>query len=59
MSELEKWLKKHNLSEYYQVFQANKIDFVVLDSLTENDLERIGINKLSDRLRIMRLIKKA
>ena len=58
MSEIEKWLKKHNLSEYTNVFQANKIDFVVLDSLTANDLERIGINKLSDRLRIMRLIKK-
>jgi SAM domain (Sterile alpha motif)/Effector-associated domain 11 len=58
MSEIEKWLKKHNLSEYTHVFQANKIDFVVLDSLTANDLEQIGINKLSDRLRIMRLIKK-
>lgn len=58
MSDIEKWLKKYDLGEYAKLFNHHKIDFVVLRSLTENDLERFGIHKMSDRVRMMRLIQK-
>lgn len=58
MSEIEKWLKKYDLSEYAAVFKANKIDFTILRTLKESDLERLGIHLLSDRMRLLRLIEK-
>jgi formylglycine-generating enzyme required for sulfatase activity len=46
-------LERENLLDLMPLFDAEKIVDEVVDTLTESDLERIGVSKLGDRRRIL------
>ena len=50
------WLASLGMSEYVELFAANRIDYVVLPDLTDHDLEKLGI-VLGDRRKILRAIQ--
>ena len=56
MSDLRDWLRRHNLEEYADTFEANDIDLDILAELTEPVLERLGVS-LGNRLRLMKVIR--
>jgi hypothetical protein len=39
MSELREWLRRHNLEQYADAFEANDIGIDILPELSERDLE--------------------
>ena len=45
MPEISEWLEKLGMSEYAQHFAENDIDFAILADLTDQDLEKIGVNR--------------
>ena len=49
------WLAKLGMSEYAQCFAENRIDFLVLPDLTDQDLEKLGV-VLGDRRKMLRAI---
>ena len=56
MPQILDWLEKLGMSEYAQHFADNHIDFAILDDLTDQDLEKIGVKSLGHRRRILRAI---
>src|SRR5262249_40004731 len=50
------WLKKLGMSEYAERFAEHRIDFSVLEDLTDQDLEKLGV-LLGDRRKILRAIR--
>jgi hypothetical protein len=56
MSTVGDWLASLGMSEYVELFAANRIDYVVLPDLTDHDLEKLGI-VLGDRRKILRAIR--
>jgi class 3 adenylate cyclase/predicted ATPase len=57
MSSVTKWLASLGLSEYADRFAAHRIDFSILQDLTDKDLkEELGIEPLGDRRRLLRAI---
>ena len=48
---LTQWLKECGLGQYGQAFADNGIDFDVLPHLSDDDLEKLGLN-LGDRRRL-------
>jgi class 3 adenylate cyclase len=56
MSTVGDWLASLGMSEYVELFAANRIDYVVLPDLTDHDLEKLGI-VLGDRRKILRAIQ--
>jgi class 3 adenylate cyclase/predicted ATPase len=56
MQQIADWLEKLGLSEYTQRFAENDIDFTILDDLTDQDLEKIGIASLGHRRKLLRAI---
>ena len=52
------WLEHLGLSEYIEVFTANKIDASVLASLTNDDLKDIGVQAVGDRRKLLNVIAK-
>ena len=54
---LQEILRRTGLGSLWRHFEDEGIDDGVLGSLTEGDLERIGIEKMGDRRRIMVVIK--
>ena len=52
-------LNENNLSEYIEIFISNKLyDINVIETLVEIDLEKIGINIMGDRKKIINIINK-
>jgi class 3 adenylate cyclase/tetratricopeptide (TPR) repeat protein len=58
MSGIDQWLKRLGLEQYAALFSANHIDYDVLPSLTERDLEGLGIS-LGHRRKILKAIAKS
>jgi class 3 adenylate cyclase len=55
MQQIADWLKKLGMSEYAERFAENRIDFLVLPDLTDQDLKDLGV-VLGDRRKILRAI---
>ena len=53
--EIADWLAKLGMSEYTGRFAENRIDFLVLRDLTDQDLKDLGV-VLGDRCKILRAI---
>ena len=50
------WLKQLGMHEYIQHFVENDIDFAILDNLTDQDLEKIGVRSLGHRRKLLHAI---
>jgi class 3 adenylate cyclase/tetratricopeptide (TPR) repeat protein len=55
MSDLRDWLRRHQLEQYADAFEANDIDLDILPELTEHDLDRLGLS-LGNRRRLLKAI---
>ena len=55
MQQIADWLEKLGMSEYAELFAKNRIDFSVLPDLTDQDLEKLGV-QLGDRRKMLRTI---
>ncbi|OKO89138.1 hypothetical protein AC629_07295 [Bradyrhizobium sp. NAS80.1] len=59
MRSVRKWLTSLGLSEYADRFAEHRIDFSILQNLTDKDLkEELGIVPLGDRRKLLRAIAK-
>jgi class 3 adenylate cyclase/predicted ATPase len=56
MQQIADWLKKVGLGQYAQRFADNDIDASILRDLTDQDLERIGVQSLGHRRKLLRAI---
>ena len=56
MQQIEDWLKKLGMDEYAQRFAENDIDLAILNDLTDQDLEKIGVTSLGHRRKLLRAI---
>jgi class 3 adenylate cyclase len=56
MTQIADWLRRIGLEQYAQRFAENDIDFSILDDLTDQDLEKIGIASLGHRRKLLRAI---
>ena len=56
MKEVTDWLGKLGMSEYAQRFADNDIDIDVLNELTDQDFDRLGVS-LGHRRRMLRAIR--
>src|SRR5215470_18057270 len=56
MQQIANLLKRLGLEQYSHCFTENDIDFSILGDLTEQDLEKIGIQSLGHRRRLLRAI---
>jgi hypothetical protein len=54
MQQIVDWLKQLGMHEYIQHFVENDIDFAILDNLTDQDLEKIGVRSLGHRRKLLR-----
>ena len=55
MSDISSWLEKNGLAKYTDLFVENEIDFDVLETITTDDLEQLGV-PLGARKRILKAI---
>jgi class 3 adenylate cyclase/tetratricopeptide (TPR) repeat protein len=55
MSDLRDWLRRNQLEQYADAFEADDIDLDILPELTEQDLERLGLS-LGNRRRLLKAI---
>jgi class 3 adenylate cyclase/tetratricopeptide (TPR) repeat protein len=55
MSDLRDWLRRNQLEQYADAFEANDIGLDILPELTEQDLERLGLS-LGNRRRLLKAI---
>lgn len=55
MSDISNWLETNGLAKYADLFAENEIDFDVLESITADDLEKLGL-PLGARKRILKAI---
>ncbi len=51
--DIKTWLREIGMGEYWEKFEANKIDENTLKEMTEDDLKDIGIEALGDRKKIV------
>jgi class 3 adenylate cyclase len=59
MPSVKEWLASLGLSEYVDRFAEHRIDFSILQDLTDKDLkEELGIVRLGDRRRLLRAVAK-
>jgi class 3 adenylate cyclase/predicted ATPase len=56
MKQIADWLEKLGLGQYAQRFADNDIDFEILNDLTDQDLEKIGVTSLGHRRKLLRAI---
>ena len=56
MQQIADWLKKLGMPEYTKKFAEERIDIDVLRELTDQDLDRLGI-QLGQRRRMLRAIR--
>jgi class 3 adenylate cyclase/tetratricopeptide (TPR) repeat protein len=55
MSDLRDWLRRNNLEQYADAFEANDIDLDILADLDDNDLAQLGLS-LGNRRRLLKAI---
>jgi class 3 adenylate cyclase len=53
MQQIADWLKQLGMQEYIQQFAENDIDFAILSTLTDQDLEKMGVTSLGHRRRLL------
>ena len=58
MRAIRQWLEKLGLAQYAAAFEANDIDVDVLHTLTEQDLQALGVS-LGNRKRLLEALKHA
>ena len=56
MRTVDEWLKSLGFGEYAERFVENDIDWTILAELTDQDLEKIGVDSLGHRRRLLRAI---
>ena len=56
MQQIADWLKQLGMHEYAQRFAEHDIDFAILNDLTDQDLEKIGVTSLGHRRKLLRAI---
>ena len=56
MQQISDWLEKLGMSEYAERFADNDIDIDVLNELTDQDFDRLGVS-LGHRRRMLRAIR--
>jgi len=56
MQSVREWLERVALPQYTDIFERNAIDFDVLRELSENDLEKLGVNALGHRKKLLKAI---
>ena len=56
MDQIATWLKSLGLGQYVDCFAENDIDCSVLQDLTDQDLEKIGVRSLGHRRKLLRAI---
>ena len=55
MQQIADWLENLGMSEYAQRFAENRVDFSVLQDLTDQDLKDLGV-VLGDHRKVLRAI---
>ena len=55
MSDVREWLRRHNLEQYADAFEANDIGIDILPELSEHDLEQLGLS-LGNRRRLLKAV---
>jgi hypothetical protein len=56
MRQIVNWLERLGLAQYAHCFAENDLDFSLLRDLTDADLEKIGIQSLGHRRKLLRAI---
>jgi class 3 adenylate cyclase/predicted ATPase len=56
MGTIRRWLDEQGLAQYAEVFEANDIDIDVLHTLTDQDLQALGVS-LGNRKRVLEALK--
>src|SRR2546423_12484981 len=56
MPSVRAWLESIGLMQYANLFEEQAVDFDLLTELTEGDLQRLGIEMLGHRLRLLKAI---
>src|SRR5262245_30473783 len=56
MTDINAWLTELGLDAYAQRFAENHIDFTVIRELTDQDLEKLGVDSLGHRRKLLRAI---
>jgi SAM domain (Sterile alpha motif) len=54
MQQIADRLEKFDLGQYAERFSENDIDFAILEELTDQDLEKIGVSSLGHRRKLLR-----
>ena len=50
--DIKTWLEEIGMGEYWEKFELNKIDEKILEEMTEDDLQSIGVDALGDRKKL-------
>ncbi len=53
MSDIHQWLDDLGLGQYADAFEANKIGLDLLARLNDDALEKLGVEAMGDRIRLM------
>ena len=56
MQQIADWLKRLGVEQYAHCFDEHDIDFSILRDLTDQDLEKIGVQSLGHRRKLLRAI---
>jgi class 3 adenylate cyclase len=56
MQQIRDWLKRLGLEQYAHCFAENDIDFSIVYDLTDQDLEKLGVQSLGHRRKLLRAI---
>ena len=56
MQSISEWLHPLDLDQYVQVFSDNDVDLELLPSLSEQDLEKLGVTSLGHRKKLLKAI---
>ena len=56
MQSISEWLHPLDLDQYIQVFADNDVDLELLPSLSEQDLEKLGVTSLGHRKKLLKAI---
>ncbi len=58
MDDLQQWLEKIGLAQYFELFAKNDMDWEILPELNEQDLEKLGVS-LGHRKKLIKAISEA
>ena len=57
MQSISEWLQSLDLDQYAQVFADNDIDLRLIASLSEQDLEKLGVSSMGHRKKLLTAIE--